>query len=876
MIGRTLLHYQIVEKLGQGGMGIVYKARDTHLDRFVAIKVLPPEKMSDPDRKRRFIIEAKAASALNHPGIVVIHDIDEVDGIHFIAMEYIAGQTLHELMHDHRLEMSRTLNFAVQIADALYAAHSAGVVHRDLKPSNVMVTNGDHIKVLDFGLAKLTGFLGPLGTTDEEITRSFDQGTGEGVILGTLAYMSPEQARGRELDFRTDIFSLGVVLYHMISGELPFRGPHAASMLDKLLNSPTPSLRDINPYIPEALEQTIARATAKSPQSRFQNMGEMASALRALQENRLDTASTISAGIARVRGSRFNWRRIIPALAISLILVISTVMFRGERPPTFKESTLPAKISLAVLPFTNIGSDAGNQEIGDGLREALVTKLTQAGQSQDKFSVISSADIRAEKITGAMQARTIFGVNMALAGSIQKYGDGLRVNIYLVDASTLQQIGAETYEASVAEMIGMDEEIFDKAVAMLSLKLNPNERQMLSGGRTTVLSAYHSYIQALGYLARYDLSENLEKSIQLFQKAILEDPRYALAYAGLGEAYYRKFNITRERKWAEEALSNCKHAERIDSRLARVHITLAMVYTGISQPDHAIEELKSALAMEPRNADAYREMGRAYDGMGNVAKAEDSFRKAIQLQPDSLSCKWTLGGFYYKRARYEEAADQFLQITRLAPNHFRAYRSLGGIYLLQGKFDKAEEMLRKSLEIRPSTDTYSNLAASCIFQDRPAEAVALLEKAVGMENAGYETWGNLGDAYSQTPGLGSKAAGAYKRARDLAASYLGVNSMDGTARAQLAFYLVRLNDRKGALKEIEKARKLAPEDKNVPFWAALVYEAAGDRDRALQNLSLAAGGGYSPAIIAVVSDLRELRLDPRYKEIMKGKIQAGD
>jgi serine/threonine protein kinase/Tfp pilus assembly protein PilF len=873
MIGHTLLHYQILEKLGQGGMGVVYKARDLHLDRFVAIKILPQEKVSDPERRRRFIIEAKAASALNHPGIVVIHDIDEAHGVHFIAMEYIAGQTLQNVMRDKRLRLTQSLDYAIQIADALSTAHSAGVVHRDLKPSNVMVTEDDSIKVLDFGLAKLTGWQGPPGATENEITKSFEQPTGEGIILGTLAYMSPEQARGQELDHRTDIFSLGIVLYHMVSGELPFRGPHAASILEKILYSPVPSLRTAYPQIPESLEETIARATAKNPRARFESMHEMASALRSLRRDADDTATTISAGVTTKKKFRIAWRWPVLAVAVILMALLLSLQFRGRLLPVLKETSLPSKVRLAVLPFTNIGSRAENQEICDGLMETLATKLTQIAQLQNNLSVISSVDIRAEKVTSALQARRIFDINYALAGSIQKFGDGLRFIIYLVDAQSLRQIGAETYEASAGEMVGMDEEIFDKALSLLNVKPNPAARQMLRAGTTTVSDAYYFYVKAKGALTRYDVPEKLDQAIQLFQQAIQKDPQYALAHAGLGEAYYQKFKTSKEHKWAEAALSSCGQAQSINNRLTQVRVTLGMVYTGLSRPEQAVKELNDAIAIEPANADAHRELGRAYAKMGKTDQAEAAFRKAIQLQPDSWPCHWDLGGFFYKSARYEESAQQFLEVIRLFPNHFRAYASLGGIYLYQGKFDKAEEMLRKSLRIQPSVITYSNLAASCILQGRSAEAVAFLEKAIRMEDAGSETWGNLGDAYFMTPGLSAQASAAYRRALDLASRYLADNSMDGLARAQMAFYMVRLGDEKHALKEIAKAGKLAPKDKDVPFWAALVYEAAGNRDKALENLASAVRGGYSPAIIRTVSDLSELRRDSRYRDLMEAKSQ---
>ena len=447
----------------------------------------------------------------------------------------------------------------------------------------------------------------------------------------------------------------------------------------------------------------------------------------------------------------------------------------------------------------------------------------------------------------------------------------MRFIIYLVDARTLRQTYAETFEASAGNIIGVDEEIFDKALSLLHLKPDMAAREAMRAGTTSVSDALYSYLRALGYLGRYDVPENLDTAIRLFQKAIGEDPRYALAYAGLGEAYYQKFRGTRERKWADEAISSCKYAHGIDSHLARVYVTLGMIYTGTGRPVLAVNELNRAIGIEPKNADAYRELARAYESMGKTGQAEDIYRKAIGLQPDSWQSYWNLGAFYYRRARYAEAAGQFFEIVRMESNHFRAYSSLGGIYIYQGKFDKAEEMFRASMEIRPSAQNYSNLAASCILQGRSQEAIPYLEKAIRMEHAGFEIWGNLGDAYSQTPSLSSKAPRAYAHALDLSESYLAANPMDGTARAQMAFYLIRLGKKKNAILEIEKALKLAPKDENVPFWAALVYEAAGNRDKAFENLASAVAGGYSLAIIRSTSDLGELRKDARYRDRIEPK-----
>jgi tetratricopeptide (TPR) repeat protein/predicted Ser/Thr protein kinase len=873
MIGQTLKHYRIVEKLGQGGMGVVYKALDTHLDRFVAVKVLPHDKVADGQRKRRFVQEAKAASALNHPNIVTIHDIDESDGVDFIAMEYVEGKTLQELIRDKELGLSESLGYTIQIADALSKAHSAGIVHRDLKPSNVMITPDGRAKVLDFGLAKLTDR--PAG--EEDATRTLEQLTGQGVIMGTLSYMSPEQARGQELDHRTDIFALGVALYQMITGELPFQGPNAVSVLDQLLHAPTPSLKAAQPDVPDALERTVIRATAKDRDARYQSMQELASDLRSLSFARGPAAGNLGAEEATLTaaapGARRPWRpgrrTAVLSAAVVLLGMLLALPFRTRLPRWLGGKPLPERIRLAVLPFNNIGGGAENQAFCDGLMEILATKFSQVQQFQSTLSVVPASEVRSEKTSSAAQARRMFHANLALTGSVRSINDKILVTINLVDAETVQQLDGKELTATTGELIALQDDAFDNAVAMLELNLKPDVREVLSAGETRNPAAYSDYLQAVGYLARFDITENVDKAINLFQQALSRDRNYALAYAGLGEAYWRKFQVTSERKWADEALPSCRRAAQLDNRLARVHVTLGMIYTGIGQPEKAADELKLAINLEPRGADGYRELGRAYEAMGKTGEAEQTYRQAIKLQPDSWSSYWNLGVFYYRQARYEQAATQFREVIRLAPDHFRAYRSLGGIYIYEGKFGQAAEAFDKSLAIRPSSQTYSNLGASYILQGRPGMAVAVLEKGAKTENAGYEVWGNLGDAYLQTAGMSGKARAAYTRAVELVKEQLAVNRKNAAARANLAYYLMRLEDRRRALDEIENARALAPKDQEVLFSSALVYELAGDRGRALTALAAAAAGGYSLPMIRATSDLAELRKDPRYQDLVE-------
>jgi protein kinase/serine/threonine-protein kinase len=406
------------------------------------------------------------------------------------------------------------------------------------------------------------------------------------------------------------------------------------------------------------VEETIARAMAKNPGDRFRDMQEMASALRSLEEGAANPA-TVSAArkSARARTGRGRpWLR--PAIAACLVLLALLFVspFRARVGPEGQAPKMPSRIRMAVLPFNNIGAHPENQEIADGLLEILAAKFARIAQYHGNLSVISPADIRAEGITGAAEARRAFGVNLVLCGSVQVFGSLVRVTIYCVDAVSLRQTGADNCSASVFEMMGMDEEIFDKALAMLGLDLKPEARRLVEAGRTQVSGAYALYLPAEGLLSRHDMPENLDRAIELFRKALAEDPQYALAHAGLGEAYYWKFRGDRDPEWARMALANCQAAQAIDDRLARVYITRSMLHTELGRPEQAVRELGSAIAIEPANAEVHRELGRAYESLGKGGEAEGAFRKAIELDPDSWSCHWQLAVFLYLHSRYEESA----------------------------------------------------------------------------------------------------------------------------------------------------------------------------------------------------------------------------
>ena len=870
MIGRTISHYEVLEKLGEGGMGEVYKARDTRLDRFVALKVLPPDRVSDPERKRRFVREAKAASSLNHPNIVTIYDIDAADGVHFIAMEYIAGRTLDTLIPSQGMPIREAADCAIQIADALARAHSAGITHRDLKPANIMVT-GDHlVKILDFGLAKL---IEPRRAVEGDVTRTVQSRTEEGRIIGTLPYMSPEQAQGMEMDHRTDIFSLGVVFYQMATGELPFRGPHWVAVLQQILNSPTPSPKALRPYLSEAVERVVFRATAKKREERYQSMQEMSSDLRCLGEAP-EPAAAVAVPPSPPKVSRLVRRRTaILAAVAALAVVLGAMAFRERLRDWLVAWMLPAQRQIAVLPFTNVGHTPANQPLCDGLMETLSTKFSQLQNFQTSLSVVPASEVRRENLSSASDARRVFGVNLALTGSLQPLQNAVRVTINLVDAKTRRLLRSDVTDATAKDATVLQDEVFVHAAAMLELELSDNAKKVLSAGETRVPAAYYAYIQALGYLSRFDVPENVDRAIPLLHEAIQGDPQYALAHASLGEAFWWKFRSTKEREWAESAEASCLRAVQIDTRLPNVHVTLGMIYRETGRYEKALDELQTALRIDPMSADGHRQLARTYEVLGRTKDAEVTYQKAIELRRDLWTGYSDLGEFYYRHSGYDQAVAQYQRVLSLVPDHYRAYYRLGGIYYLQGKFDQAAAMFEKSLAMRPTPEAYSNLGTLYIMKQRYAEAVPILENAIKMGTANHLIWGNLGEAYGQTPRLAAKAPEAYSMAIKLARQELSVNPKDGRVRASLAGYLDMLGQKQEALEQIEQARRLDPDNQNVVFRSALVYESSGQRDRALRALGTVIANGYSLAEIEGARDLAELRNDPRYRDLLKGKTQ---
>ena len=863
MVGRTISHYEILDELGKGGMGVVYCARDVRLDRLVALKILPAEHMADPHRRDRFIREAKTASALNHPNIITIYEIETVDNVDCIAMEFVRGSTLSEVIRPAGLPVLDALNYASQVAAALAAAHAAGIVHRDIKPANIMVTKSGAVKLLDFGIAQVehlsVGESETTGTLAISLTRP-------GTVVGTTAYMSPEQAQAKEVDQRSDIFSLGIVLYQMLTGALPFQASSELALMHDIVYTPAQPVSRTREDLPLALDRVLSTAMAKDPAQRYPSMEGFLADLKEISgELQLGHKPRHASGARRLAPKR-EWRKpvTIAALAVSLLLVLAAVLWKFA-PGWFVP--VPAEKKIAVLPFRNIGDNKDNEAFRDGLMEALTSELTELSQFHGTLWVVPATEVRRGAFASAKDANRALGVNLVITGSVQRDSSSVILRANLVDAATLRQLRSREIRRPVEAVANLQESVVQDVAAMLELELGARERQMLAAGETTASSAYDLYLQARGHLQRRDRGD-IDRAAELFQQALARDPKYALAYAGLGEAFWWKYRNTGDTRWVDPAQKNCKLALALNDKLAPVYVTLGIIDEGTGRHEEAIKAFERALELDPINASAHVELAAVYEGIGKVDEAESTYKKAVELRPGDWTSANAIGTFYFRRGRYEEAVANFRRVTELAPDNSSGYTNMGAVYWMQGQYRNAAASMERSLALRPTASAYSNLGTLYFFMDRCAEAVPLMEKAVALRPKDEHNQGNLADVYACIPADKGKAISAYQRAIQLGEEHLAVNPNDASALSRVALYYARLNKNAQALPRIEKARKLAPANREVCWHAALVYELGGRRDVALEALRTAYRGGQPVEEIRREPALANLRTDPRYSRLI--------
>jgi eukaryotic-like serine/threonine-protein kinase len=828
--GDVISRYRIISLIGKGGMGMVYRAEDTRLQRQVALKFLPHEGFSEQARNR-FLNEARAAAKARHPNICPIHDIEESDGELFLVMAYIEGETLQRKIAQRPLDPQEAIELAIQIASGLACAHGLGVVHRDIKSSNIMVDRNSHASILDFGLA--------LVPDTYRLTHA-------GTSVGTPAYMSPEQIEGREVDARTDLWSLGIVMFEMLTGSMPFRRDQSAAVVHAVLHDPLPAISSLRRGVPPELVRIIEKALARDVAHRWESASEMVTELKRIAELKHIGASdsfpmpaeTVTQTMAMPRSTTGRRKQgIIAAIAAAAVALLgiggwlvykSAYMSRTVTPTTTSGIASAAPQQIAILPFqvTSSEPEPAASRIPDGLLEVLASALSAEGGR----NAVGPTELRSRHVTTIDEARQVYGVSQAITGSARQVGDKIEFTARLVDVRSLAQIAERSFVYDPKDPLGSR----DRAIAQVAemMKLDVQAAVRSQSGDAPAPSAYSAYLEGRGFLARYDLPGNVERAIASFTSATQQDPKYALAYSGLGEAYLRKASSTGDQQWTTLAHQNAEQSVRLDGNLAIAHSVLGSVYLDQGRQEDAIRELQRSMDLAPANAEAPRKLAAIYSTQGRFDEAEALYLRSTKSRPTDWYGYLLLGVFYYGRQRYPEAEAALIQAKSLSPDNDLIRVDLGGIYRMHGRYQDAIAEYQQALKIRSSADTYAGLGGAYYYEHRFQEAVRAVEAAIDLDSNDYRFWGNLGIYCHWAPGNEQKSETALRRAIELATKFAQATKSDYSVHANLAEYRARLGDAKGSLAEIEQI----PVSARGPFTTrlAIVYVLTNHRDKAIE------------------------------------------
>ena len=726
-----------------------------------------------------------------------------------------------------------------------------------------MLTRDGHVKIMDFGLAKVQGSM---------------QLTQVGTTIGTLAYMPPEQAMGEPLDERADIWSFGVVLYELLSGHLPFEGPYEQAIIYSVLNENPAPLSGEMTNVPPMLEAIVNKCLKKNAAERYSSVEEILNDLSKWEQDSVSDKTLSSSTDLRSAKTGIEiaskWAKPFFAFSIS-ILILVIFLFGGIK--TIKEqfgfSYVPPVQHLLVIPFTNIGGDSQLQAFCDGLVETLTSKLTQLEQYHGSLWVVPASEARSSNIQTPAEAFKTFGANLTVTGSLQFLNDLFRLTLNLVDAERLRQLNSIVIDIPKSDISALQDQSVIKLAHMLNLELNQQSRQSIQRGTTTVPGAYEFYLQGRGYLQRYENENNMNSAIRLFQHAIELDSKYALAYAGLGEAFWRKYDITKDVSWVDSASKACNKAYSLNQDLAPISITLGMIHAGTGFYAKAVDDFTRALAIEPGNADALRGLAKAYESLNRLDESESTYKRAIQMKADYWGGYNDLGVYYYKHGRYEEAISQFHQVTELTPDNYRGYNNLGGIYYLLKRWSDARSMFERSIELKKTSSAASNLATLYYIEGQYSNSVRMYEIALDFNPHDYLVWGNLASAYYWAEESNEKVTQTYLHAIELAEERQKVNSKDPIVLSHLSGYYSMVGESEKAVTFMEQALNLAPEDVRVVYGAATVYEQLGNREVALYWIEQALKKGYSRLEIEHQPELKKLCQDSRFQLLVK-KFQS--
>jgi tetratricopeptide (TPR) repeat protein len=839
-------------------MGEVYRARDTKLGRVIALKILPAELASSPEALRRFEQEARAASAMNHPNIVTIYDICVTADRAWIAMELIDGSDLRTIGVKEPLTLKSALRAAVKLADGLAAAHDQGIVHRDLKPDNVMITAEGFVKILDFGLAKQIRLIASDDTTIPH--------TSPGAVFGTVGYMSPEQTKGKEMDYRSDQFSFGVMLYEMLTRVRPFDRESKAESMAAIIRDEVEPPSSINEAVSYDLDRIVSRCLAKNPRDRYASTRDLARDLREVRDGLSTSSSRHMARYSPRRTARGRWSQWTPRKRVTAIAAVAGLLVAGVLSFWMYSRSLAGQrvASLAVVPFRDLSSTSEGRILADGISELIAARLSEVRELR------VSSPFEGARVSDSDDTRLIAAkrrVHAVVRGSVQRNGNDVRVTYALIDAVSGQTLAADTATRSATDLFALEDVVAEDLLQALGRTSSPRPQRTAS---PLGPNEQRQFIEALGLLQHVRDERSIDRAITSLESVLHNARDSGAVNALLARALLYKANLSRRPALLEQAMVYAARAVTLSESDPETHITLGRLQVVTRAYDKAAASFQRALVLRPDHPDAIGGLAEAYDGQGRSADAEQLYRKGLTLRPDGTAMYSRYGSFCYTQGRFKEAASYFRKATELSPDLAKGHVNLGAALQALGRYDDAQASYRRSLAIEPNPAGWSNLGTLQFYLGQYAQAQDSYERAVKLAPFDYLIWANLGDA-CRASGSKDCADRAWTHtiaaARDIVAS----RPKDALARAILASSLAKKGSLDEAQMEIQRALESNPTNANVLYQASVVAVLRGSSDSAISWLERAIAAGFPTDDAARDPVLESLRQLPAFRNAVKSR-----
>jgi tetratricopeptide (TPR) repeat protein len=859
VIGSSLGPYRILKELGAGGMGQVFLAEDTRLARKVAVKTLSGRWTGNREAQQRLLREARAAARLNHPNIAAVYDVLEVEGSGHIVMEYVEGETLAARIERAPLPLEEVQGIALQLADALSEAHARGVVHRDLKPANILLTHGGRVKVLDFGLAKTLVLLDPGGGTDS--TLAIETLASQVSLIGTPAYMAPEQVLQQNVDQRTDVYGFGVVLYEMLARRRPFQEPDLMRLALAILATPPMPPAAIDPAVPPALSALVMRAMAKKPEDRYGSIADLRADLSRAAAPAVVPPPTGLLPVERTEPARPARRRWLAWSVLAIAAAVIAVIvghWPTARPPSPPNGPAPV---VAVLPLLNLTGDASNDYIAAGMTDVLCADLGSAARITVVAPRTKGRDLR--------KLMRELGAGFVVDGGVHRSGDRLRVTASLLASGSQAPAWHREFEGRIDGVFGLERQIAEGLLDALQGTVEPAERQRIGSPITASGEAFDAYAKGLALQHRSDVPGNLDRAAEQLKRATAADPRFALAHAALGQVYWERFTLTKETSWTALARDATTEALRLDPEQPAVRKTLAKIYQGTGRREEALDELRRVLARKPNDDEAHRQLGELFAEQNRTEEAIAELRRAIDLSPSAPNYR-ALGRVGYVLGRYPEAISACRRVIELQPDSAWGFQILGTTYHAQGDLAHAVENYEQANRVEPTGPAWSGIGTIRYDQGRYTDAAEAYRQALKIIPNNPIYFRNLGDTYRKL-GQEAEARQAYGRVVALSGEILKVNPKDARTLSRLAVCEAKLGRAKDAARHSAEAVALSPSDNDVLYRKAVVASLGGRSGEAIAALRSALNLGYSAARARQDEDFQNLQNLPEFKNLIAVK-----